>query len=111
VYHRCNVTRHRLRIASPACRWANEIREAAHRDESKWAAAYANHISHRTDFTTFEQEIDYLRGWIVARHDFVRNVHLEQPLVIGESPVLDGPSSPGSPGSPDEATGSPDGHF
>jgi spore coat protein H len=88
--------------------WADEIREAAQRDESKWAAAYANHFTHRTDFTTFEQEIDYLRGWLVARHDFVRNVHLEQPLVIGESEVLDEPSSPGSPGSPDESPGSPD---
>jgi spore coat protein H len=88
--------------------WASEIREAARRDESKWAAAYINQFTHRADFTSFEQEVDYVRRWIVDRHDFVRNVHLEQPLVVGESEMVEEPSSPGSPGSPDGSPGSPD---
>jgi spore coat protein H len=89
--------------------WANELRDVARRDQSKWAAAYASTFTHRTDVTTFEQEIDYVRAWVGARHDFVRNVHLEQPLVIGEAALVDEPGSPdGSPGSPDGSPGSPD---
>lgn len=88
--------------------WADEIRYAAQRDESKWGAAYASSFIHRTDFTSFEQEIDYLRRWIVARHDFVRHIHLEHPFVIGESEIVEEPSSSGEPGSPDGSPGSPD---
>ena len=44
-----------------------------------------------------------LRGWIAARHDFVRNVHLQAPLVIarGEMEMAE-PAPPDDPPSPDE---------
>lgn len=56
--------------------WAGQIGDAARRDESKWAAAYADYFGFRVDVTGFDQEIDYLREWIVARHDIVRNIYL-----------------------------------
>ncbi len=50
-----------------------EIDAVARRDERKWATAYRTYADWewRTDFTTYEEEIAYLRTWIGARWAFL----------------------------------------
>lgn len=76
--------------------WAGQISDAARRDERKWAAAYADHFGFRVDVTSFDQEVDYLRDWIVARHDVVRNTYLEQPIGLALLATTDESASPGA---------------
>ena len=47
-----------------------EIDASARRDEGKWQAAYRafDHWASRDDFTTYEEEIAYLRDWLARRH-------------------------------------------
>jgi hypothetical protein len=49
--------------------YAVEIDASARRDERKWGAAYRDYMywSSRTDFTTYDEELVYLRTWIDAR--------------------------------------------
>jgi spore coat protein H len=51
--------------------WIDEIDAAARRDEGRWGAEYAAYWSGRTDLTTYEQEVEYIRGWIRDRWAFV----------------------------------------
>ncbi len=50
-------------------RYAAEVGPAARRDESRWMPEYRSYElwSHRTDFTTFDEEIRYMREWISTR--------------------------------------------
>lgn len=50
-------------------RYAAEVAPGAARDERRWRRDYLqfSRWSKRTDFTDFEGEIGYLRGWIVER--------------------------------------------
>ncbi|MBI3186097.1 MAG: CotH kinase family protein [Myxococcales bacterium] len=50
-------------------RYAQEVRAAALRDEEKWSARYRTYSlwSGRTDFTSFEEELEYMRNWVRAR--------------------------------------------
>lgn len=66
--------------------WASEIRQAALRDERLWGAAYAEYFYERTDILTHEQEVAYLRQWIVDRHAFVRDVFLAAPPDVASQP-------------------------
>jgi hypothetical protein len=57
--------------------YAAEIRESALRDEKKWAPSYRAYPSwsSRTDFTSHEDEVLYLRDWIDERWDFWAGEH------------------------------------
>ena len=50
--------------------YAAEIDLSARRDEGKWSATYRSFSSwsDRSDFTTYEQEIAYIRAWLTQRH-------------------------------------------
>jgi hypothetical protein len=50
-------------------RYARELGPAAKRDEAHWGQDYRDfwRWRHRTDFTTHDQELEYLRQWIRAR--------------------------------------------
>jgi spore coat protein H len=54
-------------------RMASEITPSAHRDETKWRAAYRDYDAwrDRTDFTTFDEEVQYLRRWVGERHAYL----------------------------------------
>jgi hypothetical protein len=54
-----------------------EIDASARRDEGKWQAAYRafDHWASRDDFTTYEQEIAYLREWLRRRHEVVSGAY------------------------------------
>jgi spore coat protein H len=56
---------------------ANEIDASAHRDQQKWMSAYRTYMSwsQRTDFTTYDQELDYMRQWIRDRHTFLETFY------------------------------------
>jgi spore coat protein CotH len=49
--------------------YAREIDAAARRDEAQWGQAYRGfwRWKSRTDFTTHDEELEYLRQWIQAR--------------------------------------------
>jgi spore coat protein H len=52
-------------------RWAAENENVALRDESKWAASYAAAFAdYRSSFTTYGEELDYVRQWIIDRWTF-----------------------------------------
>lgn len=48
---------------------SEQVRPSALRDEERWSAAYRGYSlwSERTDFTTFEEELLYLRRWVETR--------------------------------------------
>ncbi len=50
--------------------YATEIDASAARNQGKWSAAYQSFPSwsDRSNFTTYEEEIDYVRAWITQRH-------------------------------------------
>jgi spore coat protein H len=62
-----------------------EVDESARRDEAKWQDAYHSYVggdiswgagwSTRTDFTTYEEEVEYVRTWIRARHAFLERIY------------------------------------
>lgn len=49
------------------------IDDAAHRDEEKWGEAYRQYggWSWRTDWTTYEEEVEYVRAWVSTRVAFI----------------------------------------
>lgn len=52
--------------------WIVEIDASARRDEQLWGAAYRSYggWSWRSNFTTYDEELDYLREWLAARWSF-----------------------------------------
>lgn len=54
-----------------------EIEESARRDEQKWQDDYRNYMlwASRTDFTTFQEEVAYVRQWIADRHTFIDAIY------------------------------------
>jgi hypothetical protein len=72
------MTRYRQMLQGPLHRdavlglideYAREISAAAHKDEARWGEAYRSFPfwSERTDFNSFEGEVDYLRSWVDTR--------------------------------------------
>ena len=55
----------------------NEIEQSARRDEQKWQDAYRSYMrwEQRTDFTTFQEEVEYVRGWIGDRHAYLDAIY------------------------------------
>jgi hypothetical protein len=60
---------------------AKEVDASAKRDERKWQAQYRRFYgmggqfgANRTDFTTYVQEIDYLRAWIPMRWNYLKTL-------------------------------------
>jgi hypothetical protein len=53
--------------------YAQELRIPAARDEARWRPQYLGfeRWADRTDFTTHEQEVAYLRRWVEARWDLL----------------------------------------
>lgn len=49
--------------------YAREVAPAARRDEQRWREEYLHFFRWRTrtDFTTFDEEVEYLRGWVRTR--------------------------------------------
>ncbi len=58
-------------------RMRDEIAPSARRDESKWSAVYRGYGSwnKRTDFTTFDEEIEHMRDWIRGRHAYLDGLY------------------------------------
>lgn len=56
---------------------SEEIEPSALRDEGRWGLEYRNYDgwSWRTDFLTHEQEVEYLRQWIVDRWTYVDGIY------------------------------------
>lgn len=56
---------------------AKEIEESALRDEQKWRSAYREYMlwSGRTDFTNYQQEVQYVRSWIRGRHAYIDGIY------------------------------------
>lgn len=56
-----------------------EIGLAAARDQARWRAEYESYEdwSDRTDFTTHEQEVEYVRAWIAERWSVLDALHAE----------------------------------
>jgi spore coat protein H len=48
--------------------WAEEVHGAALRDELVWSERYAAYYSQRTDILSHEQEVAYMRQWIIDRY-------------------------------------------
>jgi spore coat protein H len=55
--------------------WAREIMPVADRDWSRWGAAYAAWYVSRQDVTTPEQEIEFVRQWVMERWAYVRDYY------------------------------------
>ena len=54
-----------------------EIEQSARRDEQKWQEQYRSYMlwQQRTDFTTFQEELAYVRQWIIDRHAFIDTLY------------------------------------
>lgn len=52
--------------------WASETREVALRDEAMWKKQIEAYYEERRTFTTYDQEVAYMRRWIIERWGFVR---------------------------------------
>ena len=73
-YHELLTTRYNPRTILPRiAELEAAIRDSAHRDEQKWRSAYRSFTAwqSRTDFTTFDEEVQYLRQWISDRHAYL----------------------------------------
>lgn len=57
--------------------FAAEIEQSALRDEQKWQEKYRNYMlwQQRTDFTTFQEELEYVRQWILDRHAYIDSIY------------------------------------
>lgn len=57
--------------------FAREIEESALRDEQKWRNAYLDYTlwRARTDFTSYQQEVEYVRRWIAERHTYLDGIY------------------------------------
>jgi spore coat protein H len=83
--------------------WAREIHASALRDEAQWAQAYADHFSTRTDLTTYEEEVAYIRRWVVERHGYLRDLLAGGPLVL--PPSAEASNEDADPSSSDSGSG------
>ena len=56
---------------------AREIDASAARDEQRWQAQYRAYgaWSARVDFTSYQQELQYIRQWILDRHAFLSTLY------------------------------------
>jgi spore coat protein CotH len=56
---------------------ASEIEQSALRDEQKWQSAYRAYMlwKDRTDFTSYQQEVEYVRRWISVRHAYLEDLY------------------------------------
>ena len=65
------------RILSKIDEYTLEIREAALKSEEKWKDKYRDYVlwKERTDFTTFDEEIQYIKDWITNRHLLLINAY------------------------------------
>lgn len=54
-----------------------EIEQSALRDEQKWQDDYRSYRlwQERTDFTTFQEEIQYVRRWLSERHTYLDTLY------------------------------------
>lgn len=48
--------------------FADEVEDAAQKDEDKWRADRKDFYEERSDFTTFDEEIIYMKEWITEQH-------------------------------------------
>jgi spore coat protein CotH len=55
--------------------WAQEVRPLAERDWRKWSALYAARYVTRTELPTPEQEVEYIRQWIIDRWAYIRDYY------------------------------------
>lgn len=55
----------------------SEVEASARRDERKWAESYRSFElwRTRTDFTSFEQEAQYVRQWLSERHAYIDAIY------------------------------------
>lgn len=53
--------------------YEKEIRPSALRDEARWGKQYREFVrwNYRTDYTTHDEEVEYLRRWIAERWDML----------------------------------------
>ena len=53
--------------------YEKEIRPSALRDEARWGKQYREFVrwNYRTDYTTHDEEVEYLRRWITERWDML----------------------------------------
>ena len=67
---------------------AREIAPSARRDEARWMAQYRGFPlwSLRTDFTTFDEEVEYIRQWLTLRWAFL-DAARPRALNLGSSAV------------------------
>jgi hypothetical protein len=58
-----------------------EVEPGARRDEQRWGERYRmfGHWNTCTDFTSWEQEVDYVREWIRARHAYLQTFYPAAP--------------------------------
>lgn len=54
-----------------------EVDASAKRDEQKWGGKYRSfgHWNKRTDFTSYEEEVTYMRQWIRDRHAYIQSLY------------------------------------
>lgn len=54
-----------------------EIDQSAQRDEKKWQSAYRSYMlwRARTDFTSYRQEVEYVRRWISGRGEYLEGIY------------------------------------
>jgi hypothetical protein len=59
---------HVERVLALVDQYAAEVAAAARRDEARWGEAYRTfpRWAERTDFTSHEEEVQYLRHWVRA---------------------------------------------
>lgn len=57
--------------------WSAEIADSARRDEGRWRQQYLDFgpWTEREDFTTFEQEVAYVRSWIIQRFAYLEQLY------------------------------------
>ncbi len=55
--------------------YAEQLDAAARRDEARWGKQYRHFVrwADRTDFTTFAQEVDYVRRWVDERWELLEH--------------------------------------
>ncbi|MBN2535358.1 MAG: CotH kinase family protein [Spirochaetales bacterium] len=60
-------------IVSKIDEYDAEIHDAAVKSEKKWRKEYRDYgtWSDRDDFTTYEEEIQYMKNWVIDRHSFL----------------------------------------
>lgn len=56
---------------------ATEIEPSAQRDARKWGDRYRSfgHWNDRADFTSYEEEVQYIRDWLRERHAYLQTIY------------------------------------